>query len=840
MRTGFPDNGGSSICGDHLRKTAVIDFELHKLNIAIAALQECRLADEGSIREEHYTFFWKGKNASETREHGVGFAIRNDILKSTEGPRGISERIISLRMSTFSGFVTILSVYAPTLTSSTESKDLFYDDLTSTVRQIPSGDRLILLGDFNARVGQDNISWPECLGNHGIGKINENGQRLLEFCALNLLCVTNTYFKGKALHKVSWKHPRSGHWHQLDLILTKRNDLRDIKHTRSFHSADCDTDHSLVVAKMSFVPKKIYKSRTPARKRLDLPKLANKELVAQFNEVTERITRSWNPDTSISEDWTNIQNLLTLTAGEVFGHVQRHQNDWFQTNIEKLKPLIASKNSAALNYRLNPSNSSKEKLRATKAMLQRNTRYCANAYWIELCQSIQECAYTGNISGLYSRIKKAVGPIPKKTAPLKEIDGSVITDRNRQLNRWVEHYTELYSRPVDIDASAVQNFPKLPMMEDLDALPTVTEFHLAVSKLKCEKSPGNDGIPTELLKLECVMPLCYNLLLKCWREGQVPQDMRDANIVTLYKGKGDRGNCNSYRGISLLSIVGKLFARVILGKLQKLADRIYPEAQCGFRAHRSTTDMIFTLRQLQEKCREQRTPLFIAFVDLNKAFDTVSREGLYTALEKMGCPPKLLSLIKSFHQDMNDVHLKHSLYGSESWTSYNKQERKLNNFHMRCLRSILGLTWKDRVTNESVLSTAQLPSIIALLRQRRLRWLGHVHRMAPNRLPRQILLAEVAHAKRPVGRPILRFKDSVKRDMVSFNMDPTKWEEEAVDRVRWRKSVADGVSAHDEAWFKQLAHKREIRRNYAVLPHHTQIQKSAAKTVVVSFGLESV
>ena len=84
--------------------------------------------------------------------------------------------------------------------------------------------------------------------------------------------------------------------------------------------------------------------------------------------------------------------------------------------------------------------------------------------------------------------------------------------------------------------------------------------------------------------------------------------MRDANIIILYKNKGERSDCNNYRGISLLSIVGKFIARkvivrVLLVRLQKLAERVCPESQCGFRAERSTFDMVFSVRQLQEKCR---------------------------------------------------------------------------------------------------------------------------------------------------------------------------------------------------------------------------------------------
>ena len=83
-----------------------------------------------------------------------------------------------------------------------------------------------------------------------------------------------------------------------------------------------------------------------------------------------------------------------------------------------------------------------------------------------------------------------------------------------------------------------------------------------------------------------------------------------------------------------------------------LAARIYPESQCGFRAGRSTIDMIFTVRQIQGKCREQGKPLYLAFIDLTKVFDLVSRKGLFQLLEKIGCPPKLRSLVASFHEDM--------------------------------------------------------------------------------------------------------------------------------------------------------------------------------------------
>ena len=153
----------------------------------------------------------------------------------------------------------------------------------------------------------------------------------------------------------------------------------------------------------------------------------------------------------------------------------------------------------------------------------------------------------------------------------------------------------------------------LPVMDELNDPPTIEELSKAIDSLASVKAPGNDDIPPEVIKAGKETSLLkHKLLLQCWEEGSLPQDMRDVNIITLYKNKGDRSDCNNYRGISLLSIVGKTFARAMLNRPQSLAERVYPEAQCGFRTQRSTIDMIFSLRQLQEKCREQRRPLYIA------------------------------------------------------------------------------------------------------------------------------------------------------------------------------------------------------------------------------------
>ena len=142
----------------------------------------------------------------------------------------------------------------------------------------------------------------------------------------------------------------------------------------------------------------------------------------------------------------------------------------------------------------------------------------------------------------------------------------------------------------------------------LDEVPSRGEIK-AVSQMNNNKAPGIDGITAEILKngSEKMFDLLEQIIQSVW-ESEVPQDWRDAIVVSLYK-KGLKSDCSNFRGISLLSILEKLFSRIILNRLVRtIVNGIQPESQCGFHASRGTVDMIFSAWQLQEKCKEQNLP----------------------------------------------------------------------------------------------------------------------------------------------------------------------------------------------------------------------------------------
>ena len=219
-------------------------MELPKYNIDIAALRETRFSESGSLNDMEYSFFWSGKTEGERREAGVGFAIKKDIVtKLIEMLRPASDSIVTMRLPLSNdNFATIIDVYAPTMTNPDENKEAFYNQLASVLSGILRTDKLLLMGDLNARIGSDNDKWPLVIGKHGIVKCNSNGELLLALCPEIELIVTNTMFKQKGERKTNWMHPRSRHWHMIDFINTRCRDKMDVHSTRDW-SPDAEVKH---------------------------------------------------------------------------------------------------------------------------------------------------------------------------------------------------------------------------------------------------------------------------------------------------------------------------------------------------------------------------------------------------------------------------------------------------------------------------------------------------------------------------------------------------------------------------------------------------------------------
>ena len=110
-------------------------------------------------------------------------------------------------------------------------------------------------------------------------------------------------------------------------------------------------------------------------------------------------------------------------------------------------------------------------------------------------------------------------------------------------------------------------------------------------------------------------------------EERVPNDWVRAIIVPLYKGKGDRNECKNYRGISLLSIPGKVYGRIVIERVRVLTEGMIGDEQCGFRSGRGCVDQVFVMKQMSEKFCGKNKSLYVAYMDLEKAYDRIDRDA---------------------------------------------------------------------------------------------------------------------------------------------------------------------------------------------------------------------
>ncbi|XP_077091366.1 uncharacterized protein LOC143742394 [Siphateles boraxobius] len=501
--------------------------ELKKYNIDIAALSETRLAGEDSLIEvgQGYTFFWKGLPEDTRRLHGVGFAIKSRLLLNIpESPVGISKRLMTWRIPLAKvRYATLLSAYAPTLDAEESIKDVFYESLDAALLKVPHTDKLVLMGDFNARVGSNNMLWSGVIGKHGLGNINRNGLRLLSLCSEHKLVITNSISQMKNKYKASWMHPRSKHWHLLDYIITRQQDLHEISITRAMRGVECWTDHRLIRSKIHLKVRPQHTRHQPSR-RLNFRSLKSPDVIATYRRCLANNLSSVfiHPLHNTAESvWANFSSAIQQAATDTIGFTSKRHHDWFDDSCPEILVLLEEKRKAFTAHLFNPQSPSLHSHWSNiPAEVQRLLRIMENDWWLRKAHEIQGYADTNNSQAFYDAIKSLYGPQKRRITPIRSADGKVLK-------------------------------------------------------------------------------------------------------------------------------------RVMLSCLTKsITERILPESQCGFRKDRSTSDMIFVLRQMQEKAREQKKDLFIAFIDLAKAFDTIDRQVLWVILEKFGVPPRFLYILQQFHFGM--------------------------------------------------------------------------------------------------------------------------------------------------------------------------------------------
>ncbi|MEW8547927.1 MAG: reverse transcriptase family protein [Candidatus Thiodiazotropha sp.] len=244
---------------------------------------------------------------------------------------------------------------------------------------------------------------------------------------------------------------------------------------------------------------------------------------------------------------------------------------------------------------------------------------------------------------------------------LKEEKYKTSPAENIKPESWVSHFQSLGEIPKKFEDrvsqlhNLVHTLESQPVFNYLDSVITIDEINNAVKKLKNNKATGLDTVSNEMLKAaqSYLGPCLLKLFNACLSSGQYPSQWSDGYIIPLHKSN-DTSDPSNYRGISIMSAIGKLFSIVLNNRLDNFLvdNNVINNCQIGFSKHARTADHMFILKTLFDKyCCKPGGRLYACFVDFRKAFDSVIHEGLRFKLLQLGVGTKFYNIITNMYKN---------------------------------------------------------------------------------------------------------------------------------------------------------------------------------------------
>ena len=635
-----------------LSKSNQICREMEKYNVNVLGISECRWTGQGRVRlDTGETILYSG---GDTHQHGVALILNKLSEKALIEWEPVNNRIIRARFNSNQIKISVIQVYGPTNVADDDIKDEFFETLQAQINDVPKHDMLIVTGDFNAVVGQENDGIENIMGIHGCGTRSDNGQRLIDLCQENDLVIGGTLFPHKNIHKTTWISPDGRTKNQIDHILINKKWKGSLQDVRVFRGADIFSDHHLLVCKLKLKLKAIKKNGNNASRKYDVNKLKNPVKLNEFKiELRNRYQiLSTIPDHNIEEKWEEIKDTYCSTAEKILGFKKNNRKEWLSdetwTKIEERKEAKKRKLQGNQNpeeiQRANEEYSNKDK------EVKRAARKDKRKFLEDKANEAQEASNRGDLNTVYKITKQLCNKFRNNNVPVKDKNGIPLTSERQQAERWKEHFKEVLNRPEPtVPADPDINEETLDINVDP---PTEAEVREAIKSLKSNKAAGVDAINAELLKADLAIStkILTAYFKEIWLKEVIPADWTKGIIIKLPK-KGDPGDCNNWRGITLLSIPSKVLCKIILRRIDSAISDNLREEQAGFRSGKGCIDQIFSLRTIIEQSLEWNVPVFINFIDFSKAFDSIHRDSLWKIVRSYGIPDKLVRLIKTFYEN---------------------------------------------------------------------------------------------------------------------------------------------------------------------------------------------
>ena len=611
--------------------------------VDILGIQEHRRVHNEEEREElkfekvesyHLITSSAWRNGSQASQGGVGLLLSSKAKRSLRSVESISERILVAEFES-NPVTTVMVIYSPTNTSPIDEAESFYDSLKSVIRDVPAHNFLVVLGDFNARLGKDNTPFPF----HE--KTNRNGDLFAELLCENELLASNTLFEKRVGKRWTFKDRATGDLRQLDYVLIRkkwRNSILNAEAYNTFRSVG--SDHRVVSAKIRLslrAPRKSQRNRLDWEefsRRRDLQDqysvdIQNKFSLLNVEDLTEKYEQFIEMNNEAKKKYVPLKKKTKRNL------ISQHPD----TQLARAK-LIA----AEAKLDLLQSHDNKDEVKLAKEELKATYKRLKEDEVIKLIRRVEN-EYGGKrygaawkvINEITGRRKSKEGLVKGKTA-------------QERVDVWFNYYSSLLGTEPDVE-SPDEDIPSVFGDLEISEEPfTTAEYARVKAGLKRGQNGGPDEIPPDVY-INCdldeeVLELCNNALMS----GVKPNQWSRSNIVPIPKS-GNLSKPSNTRGISQSCTIAKIYNKLILNRIRPAIDPLLRCNQNGFRTGRNTVGQILAVRRIIEEVKAHNLPAIMTFIDFKKAFDSIHRGKMFRILKAYGVPPRLLEGIKSMYND---------------------------------------------------------------------------------------------------------------------------------------------------------------------------------------------
>ena len=666
----------------------------------VFAIQECRLDPSTRLTAKGYKVI-RQEAEIEDADHGVLFLVANHLAVGVTREKSKSPNQLWIRLTGMGTKKDVLmcSAYMPQENAAVKVRTTTFQTLLDSVKAYAAVGEVVVMGDLNAKVmGAVNAQELRLLGEHcEPGKRKGNGSLLMRvMMAANLVSLagqarppSSVPLAAEAGYWWTRKDPKSKRLHAIDYILASRS-LTGEGTNFWVDYTDLNSDHQLIGAEIQ-CPRKVVRRRgrkTP-RRRFKMGAMIQKSSSAADVKAAEEARANY--EACLGDSFTGFEpgsqqadkcdcagDCVCMGVGDFVCRTMRaaeqsagsvevgrkFSRSWFD---DEVKQAIADRRAAHAAFMQSESEEAWAEFSRRRRLCARLTKRKKREDWQKFEEQMEDAFQSNDHRKLWELVNRLVPSGKKATMePILHKDGTLAKTEEQILDAWGDHQEKLgtpkahdlqdsiFGDRVLTHVREAEKLTKAMPDAEVDRRFTLREVLAAVTKLAYHKAGTADGTVNTMFKCGGEEMAKHLLRLFNWlREKEsIPAGWQRSVVVNLFK-EGDRADPGNYRGIALISCLGKLYLSMWAARIAKHAEHRLGERQGGFRSGRSTVDQALILHEVLLRRKRAGQDTFLCFVDFRKAFDTVWHAGLWKRMWDSGIRGKAWRVVRNLYSSIN-------------------------------------------------------------------------------------------------------------------------------------------------------------------------------------------